>query len=432
LKKLLFSLFITLLCVNAHASTISRTNIVSWDGLTVAGYNTDLNTVYTKVNSGIYSANIVDGTIALADLSPAARLDYYQSESIGNYVYTGLTLPTSGLIGVATISSGTAYISGIRVLMSATVVNTIDGWAVGTNYIFLNSNSTYKARNTATPLANEIYIGSIVANATDVTSASETGRQTYPPALRIYLDLKHGMVISADAADASAIQISEGAIEFGNTVDNGYRRNNTATKVDLSVSGLGGLDTGAAAANTYYYVYAIASTANAANWQGFLSTNSADSASYSDERLIGWFYSALAGVVSRDQYGAWRGKGGDAPNVAQAIGDTDIGTASTSLIEMPGMNCRFVACGHRPVRVTASFSIDGAGDAAFDIQMDGNTIVSALNEQTTNVADHTHMSVVVYPSAGTHLFTVRWKSSGGSTITQAGATYRRVLIVEEL
>lgn len=435
MKKLLFSLFITLLCVSAHgATTISRTDIVTWDGLTIARYNTDLNTVYAKVNSGVYTDNIINGTITFDDMNTSARLDYYQSENIGDYVYTGLDLPTSGLVGAADIDAGTAYIDGIRIVMAATVVNTISGFSTSnTNYIFLNSNSTYRAStSSATPQSNEIYLGSIVTDATSVTSSSEIGRQTYPPALRIYIDLKHGMVISADPADASAIHVSKGEIEFGASVTNGYRRNTVDKKVDLSTSGRDGLDTGSAAASTYYYVYALPDEANATNFDCFISATSDDSASFDEERLIGWFYSAIEGIVSKDQYGAWRGVGGDAPNISRAEGITTVATTSAALIEIPGMNTRLVTCGHRPVLVTGSFSIDGAGDAAYDLQMDGNTIQSILNEQTTNKADHINIVALVYPSAGQHTFTMRWSTSGGNTITQTGATYKRVLTAQEL
>ena len=75
MKKLIVAFLVTLMSVSAYgAETISRTDITSWDGLTVSKYNTDLNTVYTKINSGIYGSNIVNDTLSHDDFGENSRL----------------------------------------------------------------------------------------------------------------------------------------------------------------------------------------------------------------------------------------------------------------------------------------------------------------------------------------------------------------------
>ena len=160
MKKLLAFIIAMFACTSAFdAVTISRTAVVSWDDLTIAKYNLDHDTAYTKVNSGIYSDNIVNGTISHEDMNINAKGSAYEYETLGEFVYTGITLPSSGSRTDATITSGTAYIQGLRIVKAAT---THTFGASKTTWVFLNSNEEYSyvesATQPSTP-ANSITLG---------------------------------------------------------------------------------------------------------------------------------------------------------------------------------------------------------------------------------------------------------------------------------
>lgn len=425
MKKILVStILIVFTTITAYGSTITYDNISSFSDLTVSKYNNNLNKLYTKVNTDITGENVASGTLTHDNMAANSRLSNYQTENLGDYVYTGLTLPSTGSATDATISAGTAYINGLRIVKSAETKN----FSNTTTWVYIDQNGTYnyieQVAQPTTPV-NSIILGNVVAAGGTISSADESYRQTVPPNLRLYQNYRYGLVLSYDTA--AQFKVNPGEIDLGSAAGAGLRRNTSPVPVTWS-----DLDVGVEQQSMYYFVYAYPSTTNATNAAFAISINSTDSAK-SYDRLIGWFWNDESGNISQDSISCWKGDGSGVPNVARTQQSNTITTVSTSPVDLIGL--RFYSSGYRPVRIRytsgvsnnnaltavyGSLSIDGT---AFRSTYSGSRAGQSVGEPTGQLTGEW----VGVLGAGPHHINARWQVEGGT-----GNSYSRSLVAEEL
>jgi len=442
MKKILaLTLGALFIASNCFATLVTYTTISSDAGVTTQALNDRYSELKTVINGNLNSENIQDASIASSDIAISANPLKRDGENIGEYVYSGGTIATSASLS-STITAMVAYIK-----------NDADGYlhrvaTAATNKTFTASKDTYVycdyagafiyqevANGAGQPSdpANSIILAKVVTDGTTVAAVTDK-RQTTPTNLRIYSYYKNGLVLSRDIATATTVNIGPGDIELGTT--GGKRTNNSPINVTFASAGIGGLDTGSLAANTYYYIFAVADDTNAVNFKGIASTSSTDAATVTNERLVGWCYANAANSISSDSVGAFRKFGGDAPNICRRIGKTDVTyTGAVDLADIPDMSLKFISSG-RPteIKFSAPMLCDTAGYVA--LSMDS----SSLDNTTSAVTGGSAISqggISVYwtgtPSIGTHEVKVRWAPfNPAQVIYQSGASIgSRILSVEE-
>lgn len=442
MKKILgIALGLLLIASNCFADLLTYTTISSDAGVTTQALNDRFSEIKTNENGNIKSVNIYDGSIASEDIAVAANPLKRDGENIGEYVYSGGTIATSVSLA-STITAMVAYIQ-----------NDADGYlhrvsTAATNKTFTASKDTYVycdyagafiysevsngAGQPTTP-SNSIILAKVVTDGTAVASVVDH-RQTTPSNLRIYSYLKNGLVISRDAATATKVWIGPGDIELGSSSKK--RSNSDWIALDFTTNGFNGLDTGLSlAANTYYYIFAVPSDANSTNFKVVADTASTDTAivAASDERLIGWCYAPTASAISGDSVGAFKKFGGDAPNIVERSGNTDITTASTSMITMQDMDIRFISSG-RPVLIHFNANLLNANDVTgMSISVDSVGVAADNYLYTITAQPHpVHLIAQITLTEGTHYIEGKWKVPSG-TGNQYGSLYGpRVLVVQEL
>jgi len=442
MKKILASVLgLLLIASNCHATLITYSTLSSDAAVTTANLNTRFSELKTVINGNIDGTNYADGSINSADIAVAANPLKRDGENIGEYVYTGLTIATVASL-TQTTTAGTAYVANDAdsyLHRVATAATSHTYTASKDTYVYLDyagafiySEVANGASQPSTP-SNSIIIAKVVTDGSAITSVSDL-RQTTPVNLRIYLDLKNGCVVSRDITTATKAVIGRGEVELAGTSK--LRRNTTNTVIDFTTTGAGGLDTGSLAAG-YYYIFATADSSNSTNFKGIASTSSTDATGVTDERLIGWVYAATASALSGDSVGAWKGRGGDAPNICQKMGTSTITTTAASYVLIPDMELKFVSSG-RPIRCSFNAPIYLSQPSAYEvyvtISIDGENYVSG----DCGVAADGHDEYGTIPvalnwkgcvPAGEHTIQAKWLTEQGITATQRGS---RTLIVEEL
>lgn len=389
LKKLAVFVLALLIAQNSYGA------IISYDQLdnssTMADINTAINRIYIDYDGNTDGDNLAEGAVTSNDIATAVNPLVREYEIIGEYVYTGLTLPTTGATATGSITSGTAYIGNDsdgtlhRVVMGAYIIGT-SLTASKDNWIYLDYTGAYSVSIVAiggaqpTTPDNSILLGYITTGATTITTASENARQTVPPALRQYQDYRNGLVMSYDTA--ATLVVTPGEIDLG--ASGGLRRNTSQTGVTWA-----DLDTGAEAASTYYYVHAYPDAANATNIAYKISLSTTDATGVTNERLINWFYNDGSSNISED--GCYIGDGSGVPNstfshgrneTGITVNDTSYGTDFET--GAPNSIIYFYSSG-RPVYVDAVLNVKYSGGAAVSnwiIDFDGDDIVDSTSTVT--------------------------------------------------
>lgn len=440
--KKLFKLFIIalFLCVSPNfsdAAIISYSTLSGDNGVSFTHLNNSFSTIYNDYNGNITTNNLLARTLSEDDFADAINPRVRDNEFLGSFTYTGM-LPATSANLTSNISAGTSYINGYRIVTSATsrtYTASRDTWVyIDINGAFQYSEVANGAAQPATP-ANSLLLATVVTNGTAITAVTDR-RQTTPPNLRVYQNYKQGIIISRDISTANRISVDVGEIEFGSAATSGRRRNTAPVYVTLSTAGREGLDTGTQAADTYYYLWAYPDPDNSTNFEVLASTSRASITAVADvanERLVGWFYSTTASVISVDSVGAYRRVGGDAPNIIQIRNITNTATSSNAFVTL--LESRFYASG-RPILLefSAPVNVSTSTGAVFAFTIDGISYDTTLITDADNVQTQTiSLRALARPEEGTRSINVVWHTTGGVSIAQNGATEgAAVLTVQEL
>lgn len=310
MKKLLILLSLLVIGVqNLLAGTVSFDQLATSADLTSAKYNSDLNTIYQKVNSNIQTDNIANDTVAEVDMADDAnpRIRTAEGASCSDFVYTGLLPSTTVGTLTGSIPAGTAYPDGYRVVKSSATPKTFT--ASRWTWVDLDINGDYQY--------SEVAIGgatpAVAANSVRLFRVSTDGTQ-----IGAVLDLRN---TSCSSGPFSIIKDSSGEASLGDILSQGnggfqnglnlvtkdgtsvtvqkgsayingeYRSLTSALDVSIassgsSASGISGIDTGSVSANTNYYLYAVADLdATTAPTILFSSSSSAPSGATNYRRL---------------------------------------------------------------------------------------------------------------------------------------------------
>ncbi len=442
---LLISLFIS---QTAFAGLISYTTLSSDAGISYTHFNDSFTTVYNEINGSIDTDNLAEGAVTSEDISTNTSPLVREAEHIGEYVYTGFTLPSSGAFVSYTVGAGTAYVQNDgdatlhRVVKDATNIGSLLS-ATSDNWIFLDFAGAYTVTAVAvdatqpTTPGNSIVLGFVTTNATDATASNTGARQTSPPGIRIFQDYVTGLIISRDEETEDILNILRGEIDLGGTSK--VRRNTLSVDVDFGTTGFNGLDTGISkTANTYYYIYAVPSSVNSTGIQFIADTQNSSTAIVlaDDERLVGWCWMNGASEISVDSVGAYKGRGSSTPNVVSLENDADmIETGTEEYRIIPGLDGRFYCSGGR-VRIDLDCEGDysnGGQRHSFTVSVDNAYVMTKTVEEpdVSNFSATVHMSKVIPLDEGTYNIVGKYANpQNGQTMTWYAGKQR--LIIEEL
>lgn len=304
-----------------HAGTVSFDQLATSSDLTVAKYNSDLNTIFQDHNSNIQSSNIAADTVAEVDMADDAnpRLRDYELGGSGTeceMVYTGLLSTTTSGTLTGSIPSGTAYPRGYRVVKSSATPKTFTANRWTFVDLDINGNFTYSevaiAGATPSVAPNSIRLSRVSTDGTQVghvqdlrtlscTSAkiSSVKESANEATLANILNFGREELNQSSVGHIYGAQISwdthttftvrAGSAYF--SVNNEFRAKSTDTTVPMTAddpaNGVSGIDTGAIAAGTPYFVYLAADQTDVASYTAHISTSGTAPTGLTNFRLIG-------------------------------------------------------------------------------------------------------------------------------------------------
>lgn len=287
MKKIILVAFLLFVTSQAYSSTVSFDQLAVSSDLTATKYNTDLNTIFQKVNSGIDTTNISSATLTEPDFADEInpRVRTAEGAVCSGFVYTGLLMPTTSGTLTGTIPTGTAYPLGYRVVKSSTTPKTFTGSRWTWVDLDINGSFTYSEASIGgstpaiAPNSTRLFLASSdttqVNTVTDLRTTSCTNgpfsvisNEAGGASLGSVLGFGRHNRVSGDIGWAQGLQVSYDTIttfkvRSGSAYIGGkYRAISTDTTVpqttDNPTNGISGLDTGAIASGTRYTVFATA------------------------------------------------------------------------------------------------------------------------------------------------------------------------------
>lgn len=322
MKKLLFMLSALLIIGQniTYGGTVSFDQLATSSDLTVAKYNADLNKIFTDYNSNIQTGNIADDTLTEADMADEINPRVRTSEGAScAKVVTGLLPAVNAGSLTTTTSAGTAYPQGYRVNKSSTTQKTYT--ATKWTFVDLDQNGDFQysevAIDAATPavatnsirLARVSTDGTGVQTVTDLRTTScaqgpfsaikDTATEAsledmflygqpvrrFSPAGRTPEGWANGLFVSYDTH--TQFKVTKGSAYVNAEFRFTSQDETVTTANDNPAQGDNGLDTGAIAANTKYYVFAVADQSSVADLSFSYSTSGTAPTGLTNYRLIG-------------------------------------------------------------------------------------------------------------------------------------------------
>jgi len=435
MKRILALALLVLIATPAWAGVITYDSSATATKTWITGA---LDTIYSEVNGALDTDNLSQGAVTSLDIATAANPLVRGAENIGEYVYTGLVPPTSASL-TATTTAGTAYVlnDGDNTLHRVVKAATAKVYTASKDtWVYLGFDGYYKYEEVANDAAqpttpdNTIIIAKVTTDGTTVTTVTDQ-RQTTPPNLRVYQDAKLGLVISRDVTDVNSVGIGRGTIDFGSSIANGLRRNIISTDIDFGVSGRGGLAAADSFAAGYWYLYAVADDDNSTGFEGIAGSTTAGVADVDDEKLVGWCYATDASTISPDAFGAYRGLGGDAPNIYSAS-QSELSMAHAARTSIIIHKAKYYSSG-RPVMMHYGVTEDsGSGEITWlsaeisidSVSLPNSRMYDSLEESGSGTASGTYYTDL---NQGTHDIELTATSLNSTTENLTGW----YLIVEE-
>ena len=174
MKKLILSLLMVVGLTSLCFAQISVDAFTTPDDVTIAHLEDFRETVVDAINSAD-GGLVQTASITSAKLDANANPENRWNEGFNDFVYTGLTIPTSVSLA-STTTSGTAYINGVRVVKDGTAKTYT---ASKQTYVDLASNGTYTyseetiGATEPSVTANSIRLARVSSDATKVLSVRD-------------------------------------------------------------------------------------------------------------------------------------------------------------------------------------------------------------------------------------------------------------------
>lgn len=168
MKRLFLALMILSICSIGHTAVVTEAYTTP-DDVTVSRLESNRLALTNGINSGDGSL-IQAGTIAAEALDANANPENRWNEGFNDFVFTGLTVPTSATLS-STTASGIAYVNGTRVVKDSTAKTyTASKWT----WVDLSSNGTFTYSETAidgsepATATNSIRLAKVSSDTTDI------------------------------------------------------------------------------------------------------------------------------------------------------------------------------------------------------------------------------------------------------------------------
>lgn len=429
MKKVFFVLLFALFSVNAYAGIISVDAFISPDSVTIPHLETFRSTVLDLVNGNLDSNNIKADSIQETNMADAINPRVRWDEAFNDFVYSGLTIPTSDSL-VSTIASGVAYVGGYRVAKDATSNTfTASKWT----YVDLNNLGTYVYQNTSIGATEP----SITANSIRIALvSSDTSKINYVRDDRVLSiatstnedHFRSGLEVSA--TPLATITVSPGAIKHGTT----FLKKTTATTLNIGTAsdwagGVSGRATssygyvGISATNTIKLIaaaYAPTKADVSGNTEGTLRYSVVDTVYY---RIIGWFFMNADGSGNVFAHSCSNFKDGDVYNTIVTYDTVSVSVVNTTYgTNFNNTKTAFYSTG-RPISISAQAKYSGDAGRQLTLIADIDGTNKAGSEMTGysgsgGVYAHSNVQWQEKLSQGAHNITIQAKTDGGtSTIT---------------
>lgn len=179
MKKITFGIISLLfLSVNSYAGTISISPWISGNDVSISHLETQRTTLQNVINGNIEGGgqNIKAGSITSQDLANSINPVVFRDEAFNDWTYTGM-LPVTSVTLATTISAGTSYVSGVRVVTLSTAHTYT---ASKDTYTYINAGGFFDyvevANGAAAPStpANDLLLAKVVTSGTAVTSVTDS------------------------------------------------------------------------------------------------------------------------------------------------------------------------------------------------------------------------------------------------------------------
>lgn len=458
-----------LFSTNCFAATISISPFISGNDVTIANLESFRSTVQNVINGNIEGGlqNIKAGSITSTDLAAAINPTNFRDEAFNDWTFTGMLPPTSANLS-ATISAGTSYINGVRVVTAATA-HTFT--ASKDTYTYINAGGFFDyvevANGAAAPStpANDLLLAIVISNGTAITSVTDSRTlsiQITANSSNFAIDYRNQAVVSMDST--TAVHIEPGQIAIGSTAytllaDSASRSTATASNwIEGSVPNKNNLKFYVYAYNnsgtTFDFKYASAEPAfsdTSSNTGGTLQYYAAGGVNY---RLLAWISADQSGNIQSYNYSNFPSSTTKNMTVFQT------GTTQTCATTIPADNTipqsnegnQVMQIPFRPSNANSRLKISivavGSGNnAATGVTLFRDltsTVTSALaaSDSVTSADGTQSIPLIYYMTAGTTNminFTVRFGSAsanayfnGISTGQIYGGTMNSMISVEEI
>ena len=232
-KLLIGSLLLFGLVSYSYADQITVDAFISADSITIAHIENFRSTVVDAINNGS-GTNIATGSIPHTALDANSDPVNRWNEAFNDFVYTGLTIPTTSGTLTSTTTSGTAYITGMRVVKDATAKAYT---ASKYTFVDLSSNGTYTYQETVVGAADpsvtsdSIRLARVTSSGTEITAVRDDRVTGVQLSTSEDFTIK-GFEISTDA-NTNTVTVDSGVLYVGAT-----RINKTAqTAIYLGTAG---------------------------------------------------------------------------------------------------------------------------------------------------------------------------------------------------
>ena len=436
------TILLSMLCVKAYSAPVVVQSYQSPNDVSVTNLENNQNAIVNGINSAD-GALIQAGTISANALTNNANPEERWGRAFNDWVFEGLTTPTSGSL-TATTTAGSAFITNAtnqqKFVEKDATANTYT--ATKWTYIDLSSSGTYtyveSTIDTAEPAvtANSLRLSRVSTDGTTVTAVRDD--RTTSISLSVSED-QHRIGFMLTVATPAALTVDPGVVYHGTT-----RLEKTA---DTTLALGTGTDwaTGSSQRATSTYGYVVINDAGTIKLSTTAPTltdtlaNTAGTLRYSvistvNWRVLNWFFMNANGSGDIDEWGYSGFKDGDIANSIQVTADAGTSTTSTSFTDLDNMSVRFVSTG-RPVKIqgkTWGWIAQNESKVQITIDVDGTEKDEGVSgAQGTNDGGAIHgtsstANWVEALSAGTHTIKLQWRVSAST-----GHSVKRTLTVTE-
>ena len=436
MKKFITCIALMLVCGVAYSAPISVDPFVSPDDVTI----NHLEDFRTKTVNAINNADgnlILSKTVSPDKLTDGANPEVRWNEAFNNWVYTGLTVPTTSGTLSSTTTSGTAYIEGVRVEKDATAnAYSASKWT----WVDINRAGVYKYTETAIDGGEPALDSESLRLARVSTDGSEVGNVLDMRFTSISLDARSedftrvGFELTATTPDT--VDVNPGVVYVGAV------RVNKTTATQLKLGTAGDWATGGSQRATSTMGYVVVNSSGSVKLSTTAPTLQSASGitagkkrysviSANNWRVVGWFY--MDAVGSGNVQHEYSNFPDGAFSMSKVTGDTNVTTASTSYVNMADMDSHFYSAGGK-VRLTFSAPVenDGANKNYVGLVVDGELKhFQQAGEDNGSWSDVIVLDWVEVLGEGEHTAQVQWKAAAGNAWQQGVDDGSRVLIMQE-